>query len=1856
MAAEIKNKYLVLAYGEVYSSLEANFAGYESGVAAGVTWTSSNPSIVSVIGVSISGGNAYGKLTAGSVSGKAIVKAFLTSNPSVEAKCEVTVQQTVKKVTGITVTPNAVSSNPGQIIGLMVTVYPQDASNQHIRWEHTSGDNVALTVNRTYDRYANVEALKHGTSVITAISMDGGFQDTATISVTYTILASRVVIEGGDRNLVLGESASLIAYCRPPETTNKKVNWSSSNSSVASVTERGTVTAVGVGTATLYARSDDGNAWSSITVTVRRQSDPVPEPEPEPQPQPGPDPTPTPGPEPEPEPQPQPEPEPAPYPVPDYSIADGVDSIVRIDYNDNGTFVYNLLYSGNLNFDLKHPIESVVYQETDEIKKIYWVDGKNVLRSMNFMAKQSEIDRWEQDNTQFDSNKGTDFDLSWNISKDYAGNTRPNGVIQYILTYYNLHGQETGPVWTSDLIYLSPSGTGGPADGHNTCRVTIRFSKADSTFTNYRLYSMFRSSENGQAISYIVSEGTIPNDPAKEIVAIDDYANQTGEDASRLLYLGSQPLRAGTLTHKDQTLFLGDITGTGRGKLYEDIESVTKTMRDGKGIASYISFAYADGPALPDADELYPYENQLKYTSSEILTFKGGEKYRFALVFKFADGTSTDAFWIGDKENTLYPKMEGTIQRVIAKCQIPTSLINVLNSHLDENGKRLVKTVQLMIAEATYADRSVKAQGIINPTVFNVWDRFNDRVFAQASWISRPRNSGYANRHFESIKSSTSSYGEIDCNYWVRGIPTPYYTMKDYDSNPVYNEEFDGINDYDYVLIVLGVGAYGVERILHGDNYQPSVTAVKLKIYDTEEVANALQIDFTSSTYSKLLRDAGNNGFAEYTEIDSETKKALYKVSIYDSGTGPIKGFGEAGKQAAYAFVVNYLLTTANISAEDLPLESEYYDFCESVHDIYEAHPLDTQWGWINYKYPTTILRDWNESTFNSPSTTDDRWNAAGYLLSSTNSTDYFPSYYKKHLMFVDENIITLNSPELEYERVSFDNTQGLKLRIVGVAKVTGSIGDYTVDATPGKLPGENLIVDAFSSKGGSGNIDGLISWPLWNEYGLSEKTKNSDGSDHILPNEKEDRTSDDYNWGVSKYTYWLHMWNHAGKINGYTDEEGSDYSKLNSKVFANLRVCTNTVYNSTFNCVYDLDEGSSLRIFNYTSSQYVGLYACGKIRYYDGIIKSSLFPPGSHRYPILYSLGIADTAKEVNSSNYELTTSTPVPVEYYSSPHAVISLPTWYDDTYFYQEILPRLNTESVTNVEREETLKVTGALLPWIENNPGTGTYPYIDAVTSQKVFTPEEAIASNERYLFIGEIYYDYSGDTEDSRYGGTSEAAIQNNRFLVAGPQYRIDDLVGKAYADRFIIANRGDTYFQRWDCLKTKPYKGSVNGVIDITSVMLETHINLDGRTDLQRGISQLASIDTENFGLLNNVYSQKDNFVQRRDLSEDFNLDSYRSTITWTLQKNDLAQTDEWMHITLANTLKLDGDRGICRALRRMQNSIIAFQDKGISEILFNSRTQLSTTDGVPVEIANSGKVDGKRYITNKYGCINKWSIVEGKTGLYFIDNINKAFCLFSGDSIDSLSDKLGFGVWFKDANDTSPWTPSEWNNIVSFYDREHSDIYLVRNTNDEMPCLVYNENLQAFTSFFDYSAVPMITNVRDRLVSFYDYKIWLQNEGLYCNFFGNQYDFWVQYRVTPDPFSDKIWTNFDYRADFYHLLDEDAKPVLPEEYLINGDKYGDSADIYKEDETFSFYKVWNEYQTTDSVNLRQNSCMIDPVRKKFRIWRVAIARAMKDNVNIHGLDRIRNPWINLLLKKHMDDGNNQFLMQLHDVVVKYFE
>ena len=496
-------------------------------------------------------------------------------------------------------------------------------------------------------------------------------------------------------------------------------------------------------------------------------------------------------------------------------------------------------------------------------------------------------------------------------------------------------------------------------------------------------------------------------------------------------------------------------------------------------------------------------------------------------------------------------------------------------------------------------------------------------------------------------------------------------------------------------------------------------------------------------------------------------------------------------------------------------------------------------------------------------------------------------------------------------------------------------------------------------------------------------------------------------------------------------------------------------------------------------------------------------------------------------------------------------------------------------------------------------------------------------NYPYVLIGELY----NDEINNQYGGTSDYAIQSNTFVPVYAEASLDSssVVLEGYT--------GDTFFQRWDCERILPLKeDSENSIVDMLSLYLESYINLDGRYDNRRGFMSNIKSTLENTNLINKVYSASgsnggNTIFTSKVLDDKFNLDKFPSQITWTKTKVPTQEVDAWTNITLASTLDMDGNKGPVRALRRFNNTIISFQDKGIAEVLFNSRTQLSTVEGVPIEIANSAKVDGKRYISDKSGCINKWSIVETKNGIYFIDNITSSISLFNGN-IKSLSDELGFKNWIGENNNTSIWNPKTPTNFVGYWDRINDDVYFI-NPSIKQNTICFNEMLGVFTSFYDYGNVPMMINVDDKFISFKNGGLWEQGVGYYNYIYGVRQPFSITYKVNPNPYVDKIFNNIEYRADMFDYTNT----------LTNN--------------TFDKLKVWNEYQSNE-IDIQKNELDTYPdVQRKFRVWRLDIPRDKVSDDNPYGLNRMRNPWLFINLIKDKKDTQR---MEFHNMNVTYFE
>src|SRR6218665_1617373 len=217
-----------------------------------VTWSSSDISKATV--------DANGLVT-GLTEGRATVTATAKDGSRVTGAVELTV--TPKKVTSIAVTSSLTSVAAGSTQQLTAVVLPADAAHKGATW--SSGDISKATV----DANGLVTGVAAGTVTITATAKDGSGV-TGTIELTVTQRATSIVIAPAEPSVVgVGKTLALTATVSP-STASQTVTWTSSPTTIATVSSTGIVTGVTKGTAVITVAATDGSGVSvARTVTVK---------------------------------------------------------------------------------------------------------------------------------------------------------------------------------------------------------------------------------------------------------------------------------------------------------------------------------------------------------------------------------------------------------------------------------------------------------------------------------------------------------------------------------------------------------------------------------------------------------------------------------------------------------------------------------------------------------------------------------------------------------------------------------------------------------------------------------------------------------------------------------------------------------------------------------------------------------------------------------------------------------------------------------------------------------------------------------------------------------------------------------------------------------------------------------------------------------------------------------------------------------------------------------------------------------------------------------------------------------------------------------------------------------------------------------------------------------------------------------------------------------------------------------------------------------------------------------------------------------------------------------------------------
>lgn len=871
-------------------------------------------------------------------------------------------------------------------------------------------------------------------------------------------------------------------------------------------------------------------------------------------------------------------------------------------------------------------------------------------------------------------------------------------------------------------------------------------------------------------------------------------------------------------------------------------------------------------------------------------------------------------------------------------------------------------------------------------------------------------------------------------------------------------------------------------------------------------------------------------------------------------------------------------------------------------------------------------LKNWN-SSININEISDDSWknNATINQEIEINGVDTIVNDFGECFAY-DESLVTFNSPDIENQYNNIN--KNTKLRIIGILKSKPLFSNYLIqgsdlnDPSKGNVPTKNikdftsdlLWRDMDSSWDNLGNYDANKDW-LFTTYLWHRETSYSDN-------------------GIEKKN-----------SNGSSRKV---WSKPIKKIISNTRECTTSYLRDSLSYVDNIEEINKFNYYElpiddikvittnsdaiYKLNSNMGDNYIETLSYTSDVNK--LFP-SNNEYPIYgrqyYAYNedfisdyiIYDTIVVDGKS---VTSKDPIRIKYKETPHAIISFGSKNNSTIK----LPRMSIKHISEIDKVGEDAVVRKLFWNTKNNSYTKDFIWTKYINEYANYMNPTDIGTNYFFYKANPSRNDYyyladlcvqDPDTSPYELSNGNESIISQYSFIPAGEAIK---LTGDTVSLR---GNHGDTYYQRWDCLKTFPYStDDKNQYIDITSFFVESRINLDGRYDKQRGLKYNLGVLNTNFNLINKSYTQRNNFFNYRQI-EDEGVINFPNQITISKTKVLGEDVDSWTNVTLASVFDLDGDKGKLNAIRKINNDLYCFQDNGISRLLYNSRVQINTSDGIPIEIANSAKLQDKQYLSDSIGCQNKWAIKSTSQGIYFIDTYNSELYKINDKGITPISQNK-FKNYFTQLS-SNIWSPSLWNyeNSSNFidsikleYDSTTYDLYIVsRNT-----ALAYNELLGEFTSFYDYGSTLYWVNLNDK-------SLQINKDGIYEAYKGNYGIIYNKYSFADIEFI--VNSEFDLDKIF-----ETVELTTSDIAKINNWK----SDYYP----FDTLEVSNEYQRGE------NEASSITVKKKFRTWRWQIPRNSKKNEDgiITNRDRIRNMWAKIKLSKKYNSP-----LSIYNINVAYY-
>lgn len=1247
-----------------------------------------------------------------------------------------------------------------------------------------------------------------------------------------------------------------------------------------------------------------------------------------------------------------------------------------------------------------------------------------------------------------------------------------SGIMQYFVRAYTKYGYASDFFWQSVVVNTDntvPNST-------SNCSYQIRIHTTPDYNVDFQVYVAYSSSEQLAPVVYDISNSLVKEedgtsgyilnytDTNQNRVIVDDVFT-IAEVHNKYYYRASCNLKS--------VLFIGNVT---TDNTYTNIAQLVPASTEGLRDTNTIKLLK---PTIVDYATVYSPRTSLVTTNPDgIVEYSNRnllnrEHYRLGLQAMDASGIWSSVIYI--KDYTVDVNIVDGISANIPSITWSGTAFNTYMKKLQSLGYVAVRPV---IVFPKLEQRKVIVQGVCNPTVFRVRNRVDkESLWSQSSWIFRP---------MRLIGTNATAYSS------TKGVDTGYVTtagdnklQRSTASNYVSQDRYRTASDFCGEFGMLNTNTSDVDN-----RYVPRIPTCTaeyrhLHVIPGNRHLNGEIVCNNEYDYS----DAVINHTTELGTYMSETPDYPTTNKVVDSMFG--------------------------VDSSVFTLHSPDVEYDDSITEDILATAKFRIVGFvpINTKYTDVSLQFSIQPETNMPDIYPDF--KYGYALNHNAiggySTDTSSVYWMGHVYYdpVEGSAqdyydsITCQSTENSYYSFTFNGNT-----VASQSSSNVPASGWDVISKDLKAGDTTLYPQFIFHKSGSYNNLRSESKVHYSDIDISSKAYyhyasntyfldntsvwNADGATYIASN----------TGGVSTDTVQLNGI-YAPKIFDTTSQY--EYIRLGSNINRQYSGNIDTLLTDSYRLPVGQYEDDVQWYYDKWEEEYTIAKEAGN--YNEATNKESVkntaitqlvssknyrrLRPHFTSYTYINNTNL-DTARLTKTVHSES-----VFMKYKTKRHYVIELKALDGNTTSYGLPMPAYTNSlakvpysytSYRSFNDDSTVYSTNKHMTYLKNFDNNINKVIEPVIQDDYIFNQRYTTASyrSNGILWLGELY------NSNATLGPNNSTYLASSVWHIAGKTLVISNIDfdnSSSYSRKTLNWTEGDTFYNRYDCLHTYPFtEDDTNKIVDVLSFMCNSRICTDGCYDTNRTPDRSIYSRPQNHSLLNKTFSNNITIssAQYLDTENTITTNDYSTSIFYSTQKLNGMLTDVWYNMGLSSQLELDGKYGPVYSIQSLGGYIFVFQKDCISKIYYNNKEVVTTDSGLPLTIANGTKVSDYDIVCYNTGTVSNESVINTGSVIYYYDDTRSSLFTFNGSQTTNISKSAGMSSWFEKHND----------NYKLHYDYTNNEVYI---TSVDY-CLVYNELLGTFTSFYDYTDIVKLHNYNNTLVYTKGRHILSLHTGMYNN------------------------------------------------------------------------------------------------------------------------------------------------------------